>query len=146
MPEALRRAGTVHLRVLDDEVPERHEVDAKLVALARRLEIRLLTSDVNLQKVAELQDVPVCNLRQVAAELWPSAQPGDVVSVEVVRPGKEAGQGVGYLDDGTMVVVNEGAHLVGSGPQPVEIAASVPTAMGRLLFARPVARSADASA
>lgn len=136
MLDAMRRDGLVRLRVLDDEVPEREQVDAKLVVLAKRLELRLLTSDGTLQRVAELQDVPVCNLRKLWSELSPGAQPGDVVIVELVRPGKEPGQGVGYLDDGSMVVVNDAAALVGSGEIEVEIATAVPTALGRLLFAR----------
>lgn len=135
--EALRSEGMA-VRVLDDEVPEHDHVDAKLAALARRLEIRLLTCDVNLQRVAEVQGVRVWNLRKLAAQLSPTSRPGDVVSLELVREGTEAGQGVGYLEDGSMVVVNEGLDLIGAGPVEVEIAASVPTAVGRLLFAHPV--------
>ncbi len=135
--DVLRRDGTATVRILDDEVPEREEVDAKLVALARRLEIRLLTCDVALQRVAELQGVQVMNVRKLASELRPEHTPGDLVQVELVREGKESGQGVGYLDDGTMVVVNDGVDLVGSGAIEVEITTSVPTSVGRLLFARP---------
>lgn len=134
--EALRREGSITVRVLDDEVPERDEVDGKLVALARRLQIRLLTCDVNLQHVAEIQGVTVVNLRRLAADLRPEHAPGDVVTLELVRSGSEPGQGVGYLDDGTMVVVNEGVSLVGVGEVTVEIVTVVPTSVGRLLFAR----------
>lgn len=141
--DVLRRDGTATVRILDDEVPERDEVDAKLVALARRLEIRLLTCDVALQRVAELQGVHVMNVRKLASELRPEHTPGDLVQVELVREGKEPGQGVGYLDDGTMIVVNEGVDFVGSGVVEVEIATSVPTSVGRLLFARPVGDRAD---
>lgn len=141
--DVIRRDGTASLQILDDEVPERDEVDAKLVALARRLEIRLLTCDVALQRVAELQGVQVMNVRKIASELRPEHTPGDTVQVELVREGKEPGQGVGYLDDGTMVVVNEGVDLVGRGAVEVEIATSVPTSVGRLLFARPVAADAQ---
>lgn len=134
--ESLRHESSVGIRVLDDEVPERDGVDAKLVALAKRLQIRLLTCDVNLQHVAEIQGVRVVNLRKLAADLRPEHAPGDVVAVELARPGREAGQGVGYLEDGTMVVVNEGADLVGGGVLQVEIVTVVPTSVGRLLFAR----------
>lgn len=136
--ESLRSEGPVAVRVLDDEVPERDEVDGKLVALARRLQLRLLTCDVNLQHVAEIQGVTVVNLRRLAADLRPGHAPGDVVTLELVRPGREPGQGVGYLDDGTMVVVNDGVSLVSSGSVRVEVVTVVPTSVGRLLFARPV--------
>lgn len=135
MLDALKREGSARIRVLDDEVPELAEVDAKLVALARRLQLRLLTCDVNLQRVAQLQDVPVLNLRRLAADLRPEHVPGDVLTVELVREGKEPGQGVGFLDDGSMVVVNEAAHLVGRDVE-VEVTTTIPTSVGRLLFAR----------
>ena len=143
MLESFRREEVAHVRVLDDEVPERFEVDAKLVALAKRLQIRLLTCDVNLQRVAEIQGVTVVNLRRLAADLRPDHSPGDVVDVELVREGSEPGQGVGYLDDGTMVVVNDGVQLVGTGAVTVEVATIVPTSVGRLLFAHPTAVVAD---
>lgn len=132
--EALRREGPVRVRVLDDEVPEHHEVDAKLVALARRLQIRLLTCDVNLQRVAEVQGVQVLNLRTLAADLRPEHVAGEVVAVELVRRGKEPGQAVGYLDDGSMVVVNGASERVGDTVD-VEIATTLHTSVGILLFA-----------
>lgn len=134
--EVFRKEGRVAVRVLDDEVPERDDVDGKLVSLARRLQIRLLTCDVNLQHVAEVSGVSVVNLRRLAADLRPDHTAGDVVSVDLVRAGREPGQGVGYLEDGTMVVVNDGDRLVGRGPIRVEIVTVVPTSVGRLLFAR----------
>ncbi|MBI2168864.1 MAG: hypothetical protein HYU28_05095 [Actinobacteria bacterium] len=139
-----RQEGPVGVRVLDDEVPERDDVDGKLVALARRLQLRLLTCDVNLQHVAEIQGVTVVNLRKLASDLRPTHAAGDHVELELVRVGREAGQGVGYLDDGTMVVVNEGDGLVGAGIIRVEIVTVVPTSVGRLLFARPVTAAAPA--
>ena len=142
--EALRHEGTIGVRVLDDEVPEREDIDGKLVSLARRLQMRLLTCDVNLQHVAEIQGVTVVNLRKLAADLRPEHVPGEIVELEVVRAGKEAGQGVGYLDDGTMVIVNNGVELVGTGRVRVEITTVVPTSVGRLLFAR-VARQPESA-
>lgn len=134
--DALRREGTVRVFVLDDEVPEFDAVDAKLVALGRRLELRLLTNDSALARIAEVQGVPTCNLRRLGADLAPAVVPGDKVAVKLTREGTEDGQGVGHLDDGTMVVVNDGAQLVGGDVAQFEVTSVVPTSMGRLVFAR----------
>ncbi|MCZ7528139.1 MAG: PIN domain nuclease [Acidimicrobiia bacterium] len=135
--DVIRREGPPRLYLLDDEVPEVDAVDAKLVALARRLQIRLLTDDANLSRVAEVQGVPTCNLRRLVADLGPEVVPGEVVRLALTRPGREEGQGVGFLEDGSMVVVNRGAGLVGRGEQAFVVASVVPTSAGRLLFARP---------
>jgi uncharacterized protein YacL len=136
MLEALREDGPMRLYVLDDEVPEHAEVDAKLVALARRLQLRLLTNDGPLARNAELQGVPTCNLRRLAQELTPAVAPGDFVRVALTREGKEAGQGVGHLEDGSMVVVNGGSELVGGPEVQLQVTSVVPTSAGRLLFAK----------
>jgi uncharacterized protein YacL len=133
--EVLGQEAGVRLGVLDDELPQFPEVDAKLVALAKRLELRLLTTDGHLARSAAIQGVAVCNLRQLATELWPARKPGDVLAVQLVRPGKEPGQGVGYLDDGSMVVVAGGASLVGHGELAVAVTSIVPTSVGRVVFA-----------
>jgi uncharacterized protein YacL len=135
--EALQREGNVRVFVLDDEVPEHAEVDAKLVALARRLELRLLTNDGPLARNAEIQGVPTCNLRRLAQELAPAVVPGDFVRVALTREGKEPGQGVGHLEDGSMVVVNDGSELIGGPEVLLQVTSVVPTSAGRLLFARP---------
>jgi uncharacterized protein YacL len=135
--EALQREGGVRVFILDDEVPEHAEVDAKLVALARRLELRLLTNDGPLARNAEIQGVPTCNLRRLAQELAPAVVPGDYVRVALTRQGKEPGQGVGHLEDGSMVVVNDGKQLVGGPEVLLQITSVVPTSAGRLLFGRP---------
>ncbi len=124
----------VSLHVLDDEVPEFDEVDAKLVALARRLDVGLLTTDFNLQRVAELQGVTVLNLNRLAESLRPVHVPGEVVRFTVSRSGREPGQGVGFLDDGTMVVVAGAAQLVGQEIAP-RVTSNVQTSVGRMLFA-----------
>lgn len=141
--DVIRREGPVRVRVLDDEVPEVEQVDAKLVALARRLQLRVLTTDANLSRVAEVQGVLVTNLRKLRAEVGPEVVAGDLLKLPLTRPGKEKDQGVGYLDDGSMVVVNEGADLVGEGPQELKVTSIVPTAMGRVVFARPVVHAAQ---
>jgi uncharacterized protein YacL len=125
------RAGGLGV-VLADEVPERTEVDAKLVVLSRRLGARLVTTDGPLARAAELQGVRCLDLRALAAGNAPV--PGEVVRVTVRREGRDEGQGVGFLEDGTMVVVAEGASLVGEDVA-VTVTSSVDTSRGRLLFA-----------
>ncbi|MBV8980174.1 MAG: hypothetical protein JO086_04675 [Acidimicrobiia bacterium] len=132
--DSLQGDPRVSLHIVDDEVPEFDEVDAKLVALARRLDVGLLTTDFNLQRVAELQGVSVLNLNRLAESMRPVHVPGEVVRFTVSRPGKEAGQGVGFLDDGTMVVVSGAAELVGQEIAP-RVTSNVQTSVGRMLFA-----------
>jgi uncharacterized protein YacL len=124
----------VSLHIVDDEVPEFEAVDAKLVALARRLDVGLLTTDFNLQRVAELQGVTCLNLNRLAESLRPVHVPGEVIRFTVSRTGREPGQGVGFLDDGTMVVVTGAAHLVGQ-QVAVRVTSNVQTSVGRMLFA-----------
>ncbi len=142
--DAVRRESLCRVLVLDDEVPEIRDVDAKLVALAKRLQIRLLTTDANLARNAEVQGVPTVNLRRLAADLAPEIVAGQPLRVALVKDGRQRGQGVGYLDDGSMVVVNEGADLVGAGEIDFVATSIVPTAAGRIVFAR--THTADAEA
>jgi uncharacterized protein YacL len=133
--ETLRDEGSLRLYVLDHELPDYVEVDAKLIELARRLQLRLLTNDGPLSRNAELQGVQTCNLRRLAREISPVVIPGDFVRVALTREGKEPGQGVGHLDDGSMVVVNGGADLVGGPEVLLQVTSIVPTSAGRLVFA-----------
>ena len=133
--ETLRDEGSLRVYVLDQEVPDYVEVDAKLIALAKRLQLRLLTNDGPLARNAEMQGVRTCNLRRLAYEISPVVMPGDFVRVALTREGKEAGQGVGHLDDGSMVVVNGGSDLVGGPEVQLQVTSIVPTSAGRLVFA-----------
>ena len=133
--EVLRRDPTINVRVLDDEVPDIAAVDAKLIALARRLALRLLTNDAALARNAELQGVPTCNLRKLAVDLSPAMIPGDVVKLALTASGRQRGQAVGHLDDGSLVVVNDGETLIGRPAVSLRITSVVPTAVGRLVFA-----------
>jgi uncharacterized protein YacL len=135
--EVLRKEAPSRVFVVDDEVPEIDEVDAKLVALARKLQLRLLTNDVNLAKVAELQGVPAVIPRRLAADLIPGVLAGEGLTVSLTRPGRHPGQAVGYLDDGSMVVVNGGENLIGKGSVSLVVSSIVPTSAGRMVFARP---------
>ncbi|HZU72323.1 MAG TPA: PIN domain-containing protein [Acidimicrobiales bacterium] len=131
--EALRHLH-VPVHVLEDEMVEVEAVDAKLVALARRLRVGLLTLDHALQKVAELQGVRCPNLDGLAEGLRPSYVAGEPLRLMIERPGREPGQGVGFLEDGSMVVVADAAGHVGT-QVAVRVTGQVQTSMGRMLFA-----------
>jgi hypothetical protein len=109
-------------------------VDARLVALAKEKRGSILTNDYNLNRVAELQGVTVLNLNQLALALKPVVLPGEELTITIVREGKEAGQGVGYLEDGTMVVVNEGRNAIGE-TRAVSIVQVLQTVAGKMIFA-----------
>lgn len=132
--EALRLQPDVSLHVLEDVLPEHDATDAKMVALARRSRSALLTLDESLGRAAELQGVRVLSLRRLADGMRPVYLPGERARVPIVREGKEPGQGVGFLDDGTMVVVGGAAGHVGR-ELDVRITGNVETSVGRMLFA-----------
>ena len=132
--DALRNHPGTEVHILDDDVVEHDDVDAKLVALSRRLKVDLLTTDEPLQRVAELQGVKCLNLTRLSDGLRPVHVAGEVIRLPITREGKEPGQGVGFLDDGTMVVVGDAAELVGREVD-VRITGNVRTALGTMLFA-----------
>lgn len=132
--DALQHSAGVEVVVLEEEVVEHDEVDAKLVTLARRLRVGLVTVDRALQRVAELQGVHCLNLDRLAEGLRPVHVPGEVIRLPITREGREPGQGVGFLDDGTMVVVGDAAALVGREVD-VRITGNATTSMGKMLFA-----------
>ena len=113
-------------------------VDAKLVRLVQDINGTLLTTDYNLNKVATVQSVPVLNVNDLTQAVRPSYLPGDSIDLKILREGKEAAQGVGYLDDGTMVVVEEARAFVG-GELQVIVTSALQTSAGRMIFARPKA-------
>ncbi|HBB35270.1 MAG TPA: hypothetical protein DDZ80_24105 [Cyanobacteria bacterium UBA8803] len=113
-----------------------HNVDAKLVRFAQEINGTLLTNDYNLSKVANLQKVPVLNVNDLAQAMRPIYLPGDSLDLKILKEGKEPAQGVGYLDDGTMVVVEEGRNHVG-GELRVVVTSALQTSAGRMIFARP---------
>ena len=138
--ETLRREPAVEVQVLEDEVPAVAEVDAKLVRLCLDRNAALLTLDTNLAKVAALAGVQVMNLHALALALRPPVGAGDEVGVLLLKPGKESGQAVGYLDDGTMVVVERARDAIGRDIL-VQVTSVLTTANGRMVFARPVAEA-----
>jgi uncharacterized protein YacL len=111
-------------------------VDAKLVRLAQEINATLITNDFNLNKVASVQRVPVLNVNELAQSLRPAYLPGDYIDLKILKEGKEPAQGVGYLNDGTMVVVEEGGSYIGDELQVV-VTGALQTSAGRMIFARP---------
>jgi len=133
--ERLAEQPSVETEVVRDAVPEASAVDDKLVLLARRRGADLVTTDFNLHQVAKLQGVRVLNLNQLASAVKATYLPGETLSLSIVRPGREAGQGLAYLDDGTMVVVEDAADLVGQDVGAT-VTSSLQTNVGRMIFAR----------
>ena len=134
--EALKREDGVDVEVLDVDVPGVHEVDAKLVRICLDSGAALLTLDTNLARAAALAGVRVLNLHALSLAMRPPVAAGDDVPVLLLKAGKEPGQAVGYLDDGSMVVVEGGRRSLGS-EVPVRVTSVLTTANGRLVFGRP---------
>ena len=124
------------VEIVEDAVPTETEVDAKLVALARARSGVILTNDFNLNRVAELQGVRVMNINSLANAVKPAVLPGEELRVRVIQEGKEAGQGVGFLDDGTMIVVEGGARHIDKDLD-VAVTRVLQTVAGRMIFAQP---------
>jgi len=122
--------------IVEDDAPEVAEVDAKLVALAKRYSRAVLTNDFNLNRVAELQGVRVLNINSLANAVKPALLPGEELRVRVIQQGKESGQGVGFLDDGTMIVVEGGSRLIDTDVD-VAVTRVLQTVAGRMIFAQP---------
>lgn len=136
--EAMRGSDVSQVYILKETVPEFEDVDAKLLALAMRAEATLITTDHNLAKAAGARGISALNPNSLAESLKPVVATGDRLVVDITKAGSEPGQGVGYLDDGTMVVVEAGSELIGL-TQEVEIVSVTRTAIGRMLFGRPIA-------
>jgi len=124
------------VEIVDDGVPDVPEVDAKLVALALSRSRVILTNDFNLNRVAELQGVRVMNINSLANAVKPAVLPGEDLHVRVIQEGKEPGQGVGFLDDGTMIVVEGGARHI-DRELDVSVTRVLQTVAGRMIFAQP---------
>ena len=134
MLNRLRQNSKLEVRIHDTDFPEEKNVASKLVRLARNLNAKLFTSDSNLAKVASLQNVVTVNLREVALQMKASLVPGETVNLKLVREGRDKGQGIGYLPDGTMVIVTNGQTLVGQTVE-AQVQSTVQTGAGVLVFA-----------
>jgi uncharacterized protein YacL len=133
--QRVQRSMDVKVKILDQDFPKIKDVDTKLVALGKQLGAKILTNDFNLNKVAELQGVPVLNVNQLANAVKPIVLPGEMMSVYILKEGKEYGQGVAYLDDGTMVVVDSARKYVGKNVD-VAVTSVLQTTAGRMIFTR----------
>lgn len=138
----MQKEADIEIEILDHDFEkdyeENLEVDVKLLKLATQLEGKVLTNDYNLNKVAEFQGVPVLNINELANAVKPVVIPGEEMKVEVITDGKEANQGLAYLDDGTMIVVENGKFYIGKGVD-VAVTSVLQTAAGKMIFAKPVA-------
>jgi uncharacterized protein YacL len=134
MLNRIQRNAQIEVRIHEGDFPDEKEVDTKLVHLARNLNARLFTNDYNLTKIAELQKVNCVNLHEVARCLKVILLPGEILQLKIVREGKDKGQGVGYLPDGTMVVVNSGQPQIGQQVE-VQIQSLLQTGAGVIVFA-----------
>ena len=132
---AMQKKKDVTILIVDDDFDDISEVDAKLVRLGQQMGAKVVTNDFNLNKVAELQGVFVLNINELANAIKPVVLPGEEMTVTLVKEGKEAGQGVGYLDDGTMIVVEGGRRFMGD-TLSVLVTSVLQTAAGRMIFAR----------
>ena len=135
MLDRLVQGRSVSAEVVTDDFADTSEVDAKLVKLCLARQADLITTDFNLNRVAALQGVKVLNVNQLANAVKASYLPGELLSLHIVRAGREPGQGLAYLEDGTMVVIEDSAHLVGNTVQTV-VTSNLQTNMGRMIFAR----------
>ena len=131
----IRKMPDVDVRIVEEDFPHVKEVDAKLVVLAKKVGGRIITNDLNLNKVAELQGVRVLNINELCNALRPVVLPGETIRVFVLKEGKEAGQGVAYLDDGTMIVVDNARRCIGRNVD-VTVTSVLQTTAGRMIFTR----------
>jgi uncharacterized protein YacL len=125
----------ITVRIVDEDFPKIKEVDTKLVALARLLHAKVITNDFNLNKIAGLQGVSVLNINELANSLKPVVLPGETMKVFVLKEGKEYNQGVAYLDDGTMVVIENARKLIGKNTD-VTVTSVLQTTAGRMIFSK----------
>jgi uncharacterized protein YacL len=131
----IQKMSRITVRIVDEDFPKIREVDAKLVALAKLLNAKVITNDFNLNKVAELQGVSVLNINELANSLKPVVLPGEAMRVFVLKEGKEYNQGVAYLDDGTMVVVENARKFIGKNSD-VTVTSVLQTTAGRMIFSK----------
>ncbi|HET7294877.1 MAG TPA: TRAM domain-containing protein [Vicinamibacteria bacterium] len=131
----VQKMGNVSVQIVETDFPDIKEVDLKLIELARKMGGKIVTNDFNLNKVAQLRGVPVLNINELANSLKPVVLPGEVMRVFILKEGKEPGQGVGYLDDGTMVVVDQGKKALGKTIE-VTVTSVLQTTAGKMIFCR----------
>jgi uncharacterized protein YacL len=132
----IQKMSHMEVRITEEDFPKVREVDSKLIVLAKKLGAKVITNDFNLNKVAELQGVKVLNINDLSNAVKPVALPGESMRVFVLKEGKEMGQGVAYLDDGTMIVVENGRKHLNKNVE-VAVTSVLQTAAGRMIFTKP---------
>lgn len=132
----IQKELSIETQIWEGDFPKIAEVDSKLLKLAQHLNGKVVTNDYNLNKVAEVQGVPVLNINELSNAIKPVVIPGEEMVVDVVKDGKEASQGVAFLDDGTMIVVENGKKFIGERIE-VLVTSVLQTAAGRMIFAKP---------
>jgi len=137
MMSVLQKELMVEVKIAEDEFPDVQEDEIKLIKLAQQLKGKLITSDVNLNKIAELHGVQVLNMNHLAEAVKPTVLTGDEMQVLIVKEGKSSGQGVGYMNDGTMIVVENGKQYMDQTIDVV-VTSALQTAAGRMIFAKPL--------
>src|SRR4030088_750975 len=133
--QRVQKMATVSVQIVEDDFPAVREVDLKLIELAKLYEGKIITNDFNLNKVAQLQGVAVLNINELANSLKPIVLPGEVMRVFILKEGKEHNQGVAYLDDGTMVVVDNARRLIGKNAD-IAVTSVLQTTAGKMIFGR----------
>ena len=136
--KSLQKGSLVRIKILDVDEDQGLEVDSRLLKLAQNRDAKIITNDYNLNKIAQLQGVDVLNINELANAVKPVVLPGEDMAVQVIKDGKEPGQGVGYLDDGTMIVVDGGHRHIGDTIK-VNVTSVLQTSAGRMIFAEPKA-------
>lgn len=131
----LQKNPNIDVKIHNDDFPDIKEVDLKLVKLAKVLGAKIFTNDYNLNKVSEIQGIRVLNVNELANSLRPVVLPGEMIETRLIKEGKEYNQGVGYLEDGTMIVVDNGRRLIGQNVNVV-VGSVLQTAAGRMIFGK----------
>ena len=133
--QRIQKIATVQVQIVEDDYPAIREVDLKLIELAKEIEAKIITNDFNLNKVAQLQGVEVLNINELANALKPIVLPGEAMRVFILKEGKEYNQGVAYLDDGTMVVVDNARKMIGKTVD-VAVTSVLQTTAGKMIFGK----------
>jgi uncharacterized protein YacL len=133
--QRIQKLPSVQVQIVEEDFPHIREVDLKLIELAKKFEGKILTNDFNLNKVAQLQHVPVLNINELANALKPVVLPGEIMRVFILKEGKEYNQGVAYLDDGTMVVVDNAKKMI-SKTIDISVTSVLQTTAGKMIFGK----------
>ncbi|MGA8182023.1 MAG: PIN domain-containing protein [Terriglobia bacterium] len=133
--QRIQNTAAVQVQIVEEDFPQVREVDLKLIELAKKIEGKILTNDFNLNKVAQLQHVPVLNINELANALKPVVLPGEIMRVFILKEGKEYNQGVAYLDDGTMVVVDNAKKMI-SKTIDISVTSVLQTTAGKMIFGK----------